>query len=298
MSAKSENDIFIPVSSVNEIVRVNPDTYEVTDIIQAGESPHDLVFSPDRKLLYTVQKTMLDNNTIIVIEVETGKKIAEIPVGNISHHLALNKDGSHLYVATNDFVVVDTKDSEVIASFDTDKVVSVSANDEVVFANDFDARSIYRLDPAKNEITDTLTFKNHPLHNIISPDGKRLYVTVWSSEPDGSGVAIYDTKTIEQLGFVKLGTDAADLDVSPDGSTVFATNTNKGIVYRINPKTFEIEWQVNIPAARAITVGAKGEKLFVGPMGHNTLYVLAASNGELLEKIEMEGQPSHVRVIK
>jgi len=295
---KSMNDIFVPVYGVNQIVRVNPETYEIVDTIKVGERPHDLVLSPDRKLLYTDQKAMMDNNTVIIVDMKTGKRIGEIPVGNISHHLAINKNGSRLYVATNDLVVVDTKSREVLATFDMNRAVCVSAVNEMVFANDFNARSIYRLDPVHNVITDTLTLENHPLHNALSPDGKRLYVTVWSSEPDGSGLAVFDTETNAQLGFVKLGTDAADLDVSADGLALFATNTNKGIVYRINPQSFQIEWQVKIPAARSITVGAKGQKIFVGPMGHNTLYVLATSNGELLKKIEMEGQPNHVWVMK
>lgn len=295
---KSDKDIFVPVYDVNQIVRINSNTYEIVEIIKVGKSPHDLVFSPDKKLIYVVQKTGMDNNTVFVMEVGTGKKIAEIPVGQISHHLAISPVGNQLYVATGNFVVVDTKSKQIIKSFEAEKVVCVTANEKVVFWNDFGASSIYCLNPVNNTITDTLKPTGHPLHNVLSPDGKRLYVTVWSSESNHSGVAIYDTETNENLGFVKTGTDAADLDVSPDGKTVYVTNTNKGIVYRFNSQTFELEWQVNIPSARAITVNADGKKLFVGPMGHNTLYVLGTSNGKLLHKIEMQGQPNHVRVIK
>ena len=85
--------------------------------------------------------------------------------------------------------------------------------------------------------------------------------------------------------------------MSPDGKNVYVTNTNEGIVYNIDATTYKVLWKHKIPAARSITVSRDGKKLFVGPMGHNTLYILNAASGALLHSFDLGGQPSHARVL-
>lgn len=294
---KTDSDVYIPVYGIDKILRLNPNTYQITDTLRAGKNPHDFVFSPDANFIYAVQKEEMPTNSLWQINRKTGNKIKEIPVGSISHHLAINGDGSKLYVATNDLVMVETGDLMVSKLIDGEKIVCVVAGNQGIFANDFAAQSIYRLDPSTNNVTDTLKPAGHPLHNKLSPNGNRLFVTLWSPNPKESGLKVYDTRTNKEEAFVETGADAADLDVSPDGKNVYVTNTNEGLVYKIDLTTYKVLWKQKIPAARSITVSRDGKKVFVGPMGHNTLYILNAASGALLHSVDLGGQPGHAKVL-
>src|SRR5689334_12706283 len=77
-------------------------------------SPIEMAFSPDGHLLYILCQ---DSDEVRVVDAQSSKVVAIIPVGHVPRGLALSPDGSRLYItnAWSDTVsVIDTSRREVV----------------------------------------------------------------------------------------------------------------------------------------------------------------------------------------
>src|SRR5579872_3667057 len=82
-------------------------------------SPIEIAFSPDGRLLYVVCQ---DSDEVRVVDAQSSKVVATIPVGHVPRGIALSPDGSRLYVtnAWPDTVsVIDTSRREVVQTLPT-----------------------------------------------------------------------------------------------------------------------------------------------------------------------------------
>src|SRR5579872_6608985 len=82
-------------------------------------SPIEIAFSPDGRLLSVVCQ---DSDEVRVVDAQSSKVVATIPVGHVPRGIALSPDGSRLYVtnAWSDTVsVIDTSRREVVQTLPT-----------------------------------------------------------------------------------------------------------------------------------------------------------------------------------
>lgn len=294
--------LYVPLYQTHKVARIDLKTEKVVDAIPVGINPHDVVASLDGRLIYTVQMKRMEKNHLLVTDLVKKKQVAKIPVGEISHHLALSKDGRYLYVAADDFLVIDTRTRKVIQRLKTGKAISLSVGRGRVYVANWEDKSISVVATPQHKVIATIPIKGRPIHSALSPDGKRLYVTVlanWFSSffLGGSGVAVLDLGKRAQVGFIKLGRDAYDVDVGPDGA-IYATNRKQNWAYRIGPSSNEKKWKIKIPSAYAIAAGKRGKKVYISSQTDHAIYVLEASSGRILKKIPVRGIPQHIAFSK
>src|ERR1044072_300285 len=82
-------------------------------------SPIEMAFSPDGRLLYVVCQ---DSDELRVVDAQSSKVVATIPVGHVPRGLALSPDAGRLYItnAWSDTVsVIDTRRREVVQALPT-----------------------------------------------------------------------------------------------------------------------------------------------------------------------------------
>src|SRR5580692_1549530 len=82
-------------------------------------SPIEMVFSSDGRSLYVVCQ---DSDEVRVLDAESGRVVASIPVGHVPRGIAMSQDGARLFVtnAWSDSVsVIDTATRQVIQTLPT-----------------------------------------------------------------------------------------------------------------------------------------------------------------------------------
>lgn len=144
-------------------------------------SPIEMTFSPDGRLLYVLCQ---DSDEVRVVQTETGKVLASIPVGHVPRGIAQSVDGSRLFV-TN-------------AWSDTVSII----------------------DSAKHEVVQTLPTGFEPSGVVVDHPGTTLYVANRIS----NDISVIDLKTGLETKRLLAGRGASYLTLSPDGKLIFCTH--------------------------------------------------------------------------
>lgn len=140
---------------------------------------------------------------------EGGAPIASVEVGTAPYGLVVGEDG-RAWVAT----------AEGVAVVDTQR------------------RTRLALIPYETETGPVTTgeYRGGGMGIALAPDGRHVYVGV--NVPDGNGtLEVIDTATREVTGTAPVGRRPFDVDVSPDGREVYATNHDSFDVTAVDART-------------------------------------------------------------
>ncbi len=144
-------------------------------------SPIEMVLSLDGGLLYVVCES---SDEVRVVDTQSGKVVATVPVGRVPRGIAASSDGSVLYV--------------------TD---SWSDNVSVI-------------DATKNKVVQTLPAGFEPTGVVVDQPGTTLYVANRLS----NDVSVIDLKTGREIKRLLAGRGASYLASSPDGKWIYCTH--------------------------------------------------------------------------
>ncbi|WP_445402995.1 beta-propeller fold lactonase family protein [Streptomyces sp. LE64] len=162
---------------------------------EASSAPAPRGTPPARTPSGTLLVADFGADTVTFLDPERGP-LDSVPVGTAPYGLALGADGRAWVATAEGVAVVDTRSRKSLG------------------------RVPYRT--ATGPVTDG-EYRGGGMGIALSPDGRRLYVGV--NVPDGPGVLeVIDTATREVVETVPVGRRPFDVDVSRDGSEVYATN--------------------------------------------------------------------------
>lgn len=143
-------------------------------------SPIEMVFSPDGRSLFVVCQ---DSDEVRVLDAESGKVSASIPVGHVPRGIAMSQDGQRLFVtnAWSDSVsVIDTATRQVIqtlpAGFEPSGVIVDHAGSTLYVANRLSG-DVSVVDLATGQEIKRLLAGRGASYLTLSPDGKSIYCT-------------------------------------------------------------------------------------------------------------------------
>ncbi|MHC4394223.1 MAG: multiheme c-type cytochrome [Planctomycetota bacterium] len=161
------------------------------------KTPLNLALSPDAKELYV---TCEASHTVIVVNVKTQQKVAEIAVGGHPTDVTFSPDGTRAYVSNR----LD----------DTVSVIDVSSRKTIA----------------------TIAVGDEP-HGVLTDDsGKHLYVLNTSAD----SISVIDTTTLKELKRLSASRSPWSLARSPDGSSIYVTNTLSRFVKFRTPSLSEV----------------------------------------------------------
>jgi YVTN family beta-propeller protein len=126
-------------------------------------------------------------------------------------------------------------------------------------------RGLAVVDVASNTLTTTLPLASDGFNLIVSPSGRRVYVTT----ADGT-LYVVNAATNTVITTVFVGVAANGLAWSPNGSILYVSSRDAGTVVAIDPTTNAI--------TRTYTVGGMPQRLAVAPDG-SELYVANEISG-------------------
>jgi YVTN family beta-propeller protein len=240
-----------PDRSADGIGVFDSKTLSLRTILRGPSDPEQTAVSRDGTLLYIANE---DTGKASVLEIASGRTVAEMDVGGEPEGVTISPDGRFVYVTSeedNQVSVIDTATNRLVKQFEVgarprDSAFLPDTSRAYVTAENGGTVSV--VDVSGHRVTETirLTGQNvRPMGAVTSPDGERLYVTTGR----GGTVVAIDTKSNTPVGSVAVGTRPWGLAISPDGSRIYTANGPSNDVSVVDTKTLTV--LARIPAGRS-----------------------------------------------
>lgn len=215
--AEVDGKIYFTSETSRAIARYNPATDKIDWVMGTGQTAtHMLVFSPDRKRIFTANIAS-DSVTAINLGVPpNAQNITQIPVGKQPEAIHISPDGKEVWVGLNAEGAIDIVDTATNKFKEKIKIgerpyrIKFTPDGKRVFATMPNTKEILVLDAATRKEIRRMKLESVPLGIVFSKDGKSAFVTV--VEPDG--VLKIDTEKFEITGNAETGN-------APDGLAVY-----------------------------------------------------------------------------
>lgn len=234
-------------------------------------------------------------NNISVIDTATDKVVDTMEIGSGLTGLAVNSEGTRVYVpkeTSGAVSVIDTNTSKVIATIKglsspyaiaiapDGKKAYVTNNSGAVFENG----TVYVIDTDTNTVTDTVKVGSVPHGVAVSPDGAKVYVTNYYD------ISVIDTATNKVTATLNVGQYPDGIAISLDGTKVYAANGGSDNVSVIDTETNNVTATVPVgdnPVGVAIT--SDGTKLYVTNYRGNTTSVINTTTNTVIATLPGDG---------
>jgi YVTN family beta-propeller protein len=194
--------------------------------LRGPQDPEQTAVSRDGSRLYIANE---DKGTASVLDIASGKTIAEFEVGGEPEGMTTSPDGRFVYVTSeedNQVSVIDTGANRVvkqIAVGPRPRDTAFTPDSRRAYVTSETGASISVIDAQSHTVVQTinLTGENvRPMGAVVSPDGNLLFVTTGR----GGTVVAIATATNEPIGSVAVGTRPWGLALSPDGTRLYTAN--------------------------------------------------------------------------
>jgi YVTN family beta-propeller protein len=290
--------------------------------ISVSGRPVDLVSSPDGRTLYI--KSM---NHLIVLDVasSTFMQMLKYPqnFGASMHGIAISKDGSHIYVTdagnflheatpgTNGLLTW-SRSIPMIGTYIDPCGVALSADDSKAYVCVGKGNCLAVVDLSTGTVTGQINVGIAPWDVVLSSDGSQAYVSNWGGRRplpgdttaasagsqvvvDERGVASSGTVSIVNLtsnsvvAEIPTGLHPSDLELRPDGSTLYVANANSDTVTVINTVTRSVKETIQVrpdptlpfgSASDGVALSKDGTKLYVANADNNAIAVVELPNAQ------------------
>jgi len=194
---------------------------------------------------------------VSVIDGRTLTVVGTIPVGQTPEDIVAAPDGSVLYL------------SRIVRSASG----RPTGTGEVV-----------AIDPATRAVTWRANFHGSPNHLAVSPDGKRVFVTIVS----GDWVDVVDPATHAMVDSITVGTGPHDIEVTADGRRLFVGLIRGTDVVEVEVATHRILRKIAVgDNVRPIALSSDERRLFVQLSRHHEFLVADPESGEVLRHVAM-----------
>ena len=238
---QGNSTIFFVNHSSSSVTRQLACSGQVVATISVASRPLQMAITPDGK---QVLVTSFDNVVNFISPAGNTTTRFQTPSDVNPSGIAISPDGSTAYITSfNPFnpslVTIDIAQRKIMRS------LSLANYPQSVFLTPDGAEAwvtfpfgnaIYVVDTLSNTIVRTLGIVN-PFGVAFNPTGTRAYIS--SASVPGT-LQVVDTTTYAAIKSVPVGTQPADVLVSPDGGTIFVANEGDGSISVIDSASFAV----------------------------------------------------------
>ncbi len=258
------NYAFITLSSSNQVAVVNTTTNALVSTIDTAASgcffPWRAAITPDGTKVYV---GCYSSNNVLVINSNTFTILQVIGSLPQADDIAFRRDGQYAFIgsrSTSQVTVVDTTSYFQLPVQTNGNTRSLAAHPflDLIYITS-GAGEILILDSVTFSLVGSIDVVGEPWDVVVSPDGQRLY----AGDRWGQGLSVVDLETNSVVAVVNEGVAITGLDISPDGSTLYAGRLASGVSV-IDTTTFQVTPVAVGGQAWETAVTCDGSKLYVG----------------------------------
>jgi phospholipase C len=220
--------------------------------------PNGVALAPDGKHAYVTNSAP---STVSVIETDSNRVVATVPMGNGPASIAITPDGKFAYITDSTSFnpgtvsVLDTATYAVatipVARLCCVQIAITPDGKQAYVTNGHLNNTVSVVDTANKTVEATIQVENGPAGVAITPDGKHAYVTNY----DSNTVSVIDTAT-HAVATVPVGSKPAGVAITPDGKHAYVTNYDSNTVSVIDTATH---------AVATVPVGSKPAGIAITP---------------------------------
>ena len=284
-----------------------PNGWRITPAGKAIATTGDLVLntilSPDGKVVVGSHSGYLPHG-IDVVDVKTQKLVQQISLKTTWLGLAWSSDGHTLYVSGGnatgakkipwsmapiyEFTYKDGRLSEeptgsLVETIPPEKVwwagVAYLPGKHLIYAANrgtgFGPSNVVVFDARTRQIVTRISVEINPYATVLSKDGRRLFVSNWSSE----SVSVIDTETNRVIRTLHVGMNPNDMKLSDDGR-LFVACSNDNTIHVIDTKTLEVVERLSTTLTPLAPEGSTPDALEID-YRRKLLYVANADNNSI-----------------
>jgi YVTN family beta-propeller protein len=274
-----------------------------TAIATTGDLVLNAVLSPDGKVIVATHSGYQPHG-IDVIDVKTRKVVQQIPLKATWLGLAWSSDRHALYVSGGnatgakripwsmapiyEFAYKDGRLSEqptasLVETIPPEKVwwagVAYRPLTHLVYAANrgtgLGPSNVVVFDARTRQILTRIRVEINPYATTLSRDGRRLFVSNWSSE----SVSVIDTETNRVIRTLHVGMNPNDMKLSADGR-LFVACSNDNSIHVIDTKTLEVVERLTTTLTPLAPEGSTPDALEIDDR-RKLLYVANADNNSI-----------------
>ena len=264
--------------------------------VRIGGHPHEMVFSPDGRYVYTTDNGVLwmtetgqGGNTVSIVDTRSQTLSGTIDLGKYRrpHGIDVDSKTGNLLVTTelpSMLLLVDPRARKVVKEFDikgkAPHLVKLAAGGQWAYTSNTDTGTVSAVNLQTGEVK-VIPVGERPQGMAFSPDGRRLYVT----SMNGNSISIIDTQAKTRIGDIPTGKGPVRIMVTPDGKTlIYALQTGEAVGFA-NPETRQEEAQVKLTGQPvSLTLSADNRYAFSAVQSQDKIFVIPLASRKI-EKI-------------
>jgi YVTN family beta-propeller protein len=160
------------------------------------------------------------------------------------------------------------------------------------------AGTITVIDTSVNRITATIPVPAGPPQFLtFSPDGTRIYVSVWNDARTIAALAVVDATSNRVVTTVRMASRPFLPAVTADGSRIYVPNHDTGNVVVVDAATLKTVADIKVPPnPHWLSFTPDGRRIYVADHESNLLTVLDAATSQILGTIPVGKSPHSVAV--
>ncbi len=215
---------------------------------------------------------------------------AVIPSGS-SLGIAISPDDKTAYIVEKHIVkVVDLQTNAVRSAIEVADAgyVAVSHDGSKIFVtNGLKNGRVSVFDSASENLITTLDVGDYPSSVVVSPDGKKVYVSSFD------GITVIDASTEKVITTIAAGDYPTAVAITPDGKKAFVSDllggeSGNGEVLTINLDAKSVESRVKIESATALAISPDGAEVWVAGLSKSTgVTIISVATGSIIGTVSL-----------
>lgn len=250
------------------------------------------------------------DHTLAIVDPETLKIIAKLPVGNDPHEVIASADGKKAYVtiygggSLHELNVLDLAAQKALPNIDTRPLYGphgIAFEKGKVWFTAEGSKAVGSYDPATDKLDWSMGTGQDRTHMIyVTPDAKRIYATNVSS-----GTVSIFTDTLLQPArmappdatareewmqtLVPTARGSEGFDVSPDGKELWTASSENGSISIIdlNAKKLDTKIDAKVNGANRLMFTKDGRMVFISSLQTGELTIYDANTRKEIKRIKL-----------
>jgi len=255
--------------------------------VDLGDLPLNLVKSHTGNLL-AVTNNGYGHQSIMLLDPKTGKRLDMKFIPESWLGLAFSDDDHYLYVSegNEDNILVYTVNNNKLSMPDTlvlgkpwpkQKIsptgIAVDNAHNRLYTVTKEDSALYVFNLQTKQIVHRVPLGAEAFTCLLSPDRKKLYVSLWG----GEAVDVFDAATAQLLGKIPAGSHPTDMVISKDGKYLYVANANENTVTIIDADANKVIETINSALYPDSLAGSTPNGLALSD-NDNRLYIANADN--------------------
>jgi len=269
----------------------------VVKTIPVPKGPHGLVVTPDGRKVYVSSD---GHASVSVIDTATDQVVRTIEVGPNPHGLAMAPDGKLVLVSAwgaNEASFIDTVRDVIVGRVPVAQAhngaISADGRTAWVGSQQQGATALVRIDVTAMKEAARVPLQNTPRALDLSPDGRRLYVTVAGL----AAVLVVETATGQIAAQVPVGASPHHAPLTRDGRVALVPSQGPGELTIVDAASGAIAGVVAVgKTPHWVASSSDGSMAYVANEGSNDVSVVDLAQRRVVATIPVGNAPRKIAV--